>query len=84
MTVRSLAGFAVRAEHPTGSKALRAEPYAAQAEAGNVVLLEAAWNGTYLDELCSFPYGKNDDQVDASSGAFNRLVTPRGAYSYAY
>ena len=73
-SIRNLAGFSVHAERPTGDKAVRAEPLAAQAEAGNVLLLQGAWNAAYIDELCSFPYGAHDDQVDASSGAFGRLA----------
>lgn len=74
MTIARLAGFNVRAERPTGDKATRAEPFAAQCEAKFVRLVKATWNDAYLDELCGFPFGKYDDQVDASSGAFNNLV----------
>jgi predicted phage terminase large subunit-like protein len=73
-TVRQLAGFPVYAEPSTGSKEVRAEPFAAQAEAGNVRLVRGPWNGEYIEELCSFPNGRNDDQVDGSSGAFNHLA----------
>lgn len=72
-TVRNLAGFIVRAESVTGSKEVRAEPYAAQCEAGNVRLLRGSWNSSYIEELASFPNGAFKDQVDASSGAFNKL-----------
>jgi len=86
-TVRNLAGFTVHADRPTGDKALRAEPYAAQAEAGNVRILSGAWNAAYLNELCSFPTGTYADQVDASSGAFAKLTTrqygPPGMVRYA-
>jgi predicted phage terminase large subunit-like protein len=68
------AGYKIRAERETGSKGTRAEPFAAQCEAGNVSLLRAPWNEAFIDELCSFPQG-SDDQVDASSGAFNALVS---------
>lgn len=73
-TIRNLAGFAVKAERVTGDKALRAEPFAAQCEAGNVRLVRGAWNTAYLHELTSFPAGSNDDQVDGSSGAFSKLA----------
>lgn len=73
-TIRNLAGFSVRAERPSGDKATRAEPLAAQLEAGNVTLKRGVWNNAYIDELCSFPNGRHDDQVDASSGAFNKLA----------
>lgn len=74
---RDLAGFSIRHEHPTGSKEVRADPYAAQCEAGNVVLMRGAWNRKYIEELCGFPNAKHDDQVDASSGAFGKLAVKR-------
>lgn len=73
-TVRMLAGFNVYLDRVTGSKEIRAEPFAVQCEAGSVKLRRADWNAEYLDELSSFPTGMNDDQVDASSGAFNKLA----------
>jgi len=73
-SVRNLAGFTVHVETVTGDKATRLAPFAAQAEAGNVSLLRGAWNGVYLDELTAFPNGANDDQVDGTSGAFNKLT----------
>lgn len=73
-TVRNLAGFDIRTERVTGDKATRAGPFAAQCEAGNVTMVEAPWNIPYLDELASFPFGKYKDQIDSSSGAFNKLV----------
>lgn len=78
-SVRNLAGFRVSAEKVTGEKATRAMPFAAQCEASNVKLVQGAWNGPFLDELCSFPYGAHDDMVDAAAAAFNRLALPRGA-----
>jgi len=75
-TIRSLAGWTVRAERVTGDKLSRAQPLAAQCEAGNVKLVRGPWNAAYLDELTMFPNGRNDDQVDASSGAFAKLVRP--------
>jgi predicted phage terminase large subunit-like protein len=77
-SIRNLAGFYVTAEKVTGDKATRAMPWAAQCEAGNVRIVRGAWNAAFLDELCSFPYGAHDDQVDAGSAAFNRLaLAPR-------
>ncbi len=73
-TTRNLAGFRVVAQRSTGDKTTRAEPFADQAEAGNVKIVRAPWNTGYINELTTFPNGANDDQVDASSGAFNRLA----------
>lgn len=78
-TIKNLAGFSVYSEHPTGDKVVRAEPFAAQCGAGNVKLLDAPWNGAYINELISFPSGKYKDQVDASSGAFNKLALQKSS-----
>jgi predicted phage terminase large subunit-like protein len=75
-TIRNLAGFSARSERATGDKAVRAEPYSVQVEAGNVLLLKGAWNQTFIDEHKSFPVGKYKDQIDAASGAFNKLAQP--------
>jgi predicted phage terminase large subunit-like protein len=72
-TIKLLAGYSIRAHKVTGDKVTRADPFAAQAEAGNVKIVAGAWNADWLDELCSFPEGKHDDQVDASAGAFSKL-----------
>lgn len=77
--VAMLAGWKARAEPETGDKTTRAEPFSVQCEAGNVYLIAADWNESYLDELCLFPGGSFKDQVDASSGAFGRLVTAKRA-----
>jgi predicted phage terminase large subunit-like protein len=73
-SIRNLAGFSVRADRVTGDKVSRAGPFAAQAEAGNVKLVRGVWNQDYLEELCAFPLAALKDQVDASSGAFNKLA----------
>ena len=74
-TIRNLAGYKVFADKVTGSKEVRAEPFAAQVQGGNVWLIAGPWQRQYLDELEQFPSGKFRDQVDASTGAFNRLVS---------
>jgi len=78
-TVRNLAGYSIRAERATGDKAVRAEPYSVQVEAGNVKVLAGAWNKDFIDEHKTFPVGKYKDQIDAASGAFNKLAQPAGA-----
>jgi len=85
-TVTELAGYDVHAEPVTGSKVVRANPFAAQCEVGNVKLIAGPWNAAYLDELCAFPDGPHDDQVDASSGAFAKLAVVQyetGSMKYA-
>lgn len=80
-SIQNLSGFTVHAYPATGDKETRALPFAAQCEAGNVRLVRGPWNAAYLDELCAFPNGTHDDQVDASSGAFNRLNFGRSGWA---
>jgi predicted phage terminase large subunit-like protein len=80
--VQDLAGWTVKAKRPTGSKTVRASPLATQAEHGHVYLVNSGpiedgldpWIEPFLDELCTFPNGSHDDQVDAAADAFNELA----------
>lgn len=69
-----LSGFRVHALPVTGSKITRAEPFAAQVNAGNVAMVRAGWNRALIDELTTFPFATHDDQVDALSTAFAALI----------
>jgi len=80
-TIRNLAGYSIRSDRPTGDKAVRADPYSVQVNVGSVFLLTAVWNKDYVDELKDFPFSTYADQVDASSGAFNKLARKRVAGS---
>jgi predicted phage terminase large subunit-like protein len=71
--VKALRGFSAFGDPATGSKEVRAEPFAAQCAVGNVFLVRAGWNDAYIDELAAFPRGRFDDQVDGSSGAFSKV-----------
>ena len=73
-SIQGLAGFVVYAERPTGDKVFRADSYSVQVNNGGVQLLKAPWNHDFLEEHRFFPFGTYKDQVDASSGAFNKLV----------
>jgi predicted phage terminase large subunit-like protein len=77
-TNKLLAGFDVHSVHSTGSKVVRASPFAAQCQAGNVYIVNAPWNEDWLKEMEQFPTGKYDDQVDSGAGAFNKLALMRG------
>ena len=74
LTIRNLQGFTIHADRVTGNKLTRASPLAAQAEAGNVYLIEANWNEAFLSEAHSFTgaAGNICDQIDAASGSFNQ------------
>jgi predicted phage terminase large subunit-like protein len=75
-----LQGFDFRGIRATGSKALRANPFAAAAESGNVKIVAGSWNSQYLDELEMFQgLDERNDLTDASSGAFNDLARPKAS-----
>lgn len=74
--VSRLQGFRVVALPVSGDKATRAGPAASQVNVGNVSMVQAPWNAPLIAELRSFPAGREDDQVDALSDAFNALVSP--------
>src|SRR5690606_39757667 len=87
--VQMLAGYTVKAEPVSGSKEVRADPFAAQVNAGapgdpgNVALVRAAWNGPYGEVLRGFPNGTHDDDVDASADASTEIA-PGGGYSLTF
>lgn len=81
--IRMLAGHIVYPDKPSGDKRVRAEPFAAQCGGGNVSFLynekTAVWFDDYVEEFLAFPSGPYKDQVDATSGAFNKLTA--GSFS---
>lgn len=80
-----LHGYALFGYPVDKDKVTRALPFAARLSAGNVSVLNTHWTNDYLDEMCSFPNGTNDDQVDASSGAWAMIGSSSvaGALNYA-
>lgn len=68
-----LAGHTAKADKVNQDKVTRADPLASQAEVGNVKIVKAGWNKAFKGELKVFPNGRNDDQADGASGAFNKL-----------
>lgn len=73
-TTINLAGFRIYTDRVTGDKAVRAEPYSIQVEAGNVKILLADWNQDFIDEHKNFPVGTFKDQIDAVAGGFNKIA----------
>jgi predicted phage terminase large subunit-like protein len=83
---RDLVKFAPQFHKPSGhgDKVARSEHFAAQWQSGNVRLVRGAWNKTLIDEFAAFPdEDVNDDQVDAVSCAFNKLVLHAPQKSFA-
>lgn len=71
--IKMLAGFSVVAVKESGSKESRAEPFAAQWQAGNVDVVAGSWTETLLGQYEAFPESKFKDLVDAGANAFNEL-----------
>ncbi len=71
---RELAGYTVKGYNVVKDKVARANPWLAQAEAGNFYLIRGPWNKGFLDEVEQFPLGNHDDRVDMTSGGVEMVV----------
>lgn len=74
LVTQALAGHNVTWSLESGDKTLRAEGIAAQINVGNVDMVRGSWNTRFVDQLRTFPGGVNDDQVDALSRAYTKLM----------
>lgn len=79
-TARQFMGYRVYFDRPTGGKFVRADPFAARVDKGDVQMVEGAWNDEYVDELDAADPDERAanqvlDQMDISSGGYNWLVT---------
>lgn len=77
--IRSLRSFipGIVPEEPRGGKMERAHAITPFWEGGNVYLPApeiCPWVSEYIEELAAFPNGKNDDDVDMTTQAVNRLL----------
>ena len=66
---------------PLGGKISRVNAISPAIESGHVFLpdpAKAAWVTDYIDQWVSFPNGKNDDMVDATSQALARMIYSSG------
>lgn len=73
-TNRLLMGFPAKFETVTGDKPSRSEPLESACQGGMVYLLKGAWNEAFIEECVAFDRGRYDDQVDAASGAYSKLL----------
>ncbi len=70
---RQLVNRAFQAVKVDNDKFTRALGWANRAEEGKVYLVRGAWIDEFLDEVCVFPGGAHDDQVDAVSLAVQMM-----------
>lgn len=73
----TLANTHIRGIHVDKDKLARALPWAARAEAGKIKLVQGSWINEFLNEVCAFPNGTHDDQVDTVSGGVQMIAAPR-------
>lgn len=66
-----LRGYSMSLHPIQGDKFTRALAVMTRVNQGRVKMVKGPWNKAFLDELKLFPTGRNDDQVDAFSGAYN-------------
>lgn len=79
-TQRRNPGYRVRLDRVTGAKEVRAEEYEVQVEAHTVKLVRGPWNKQFLDRHEGWPTAILKDEVDAASGAFNKLEEEKGVF----
>ena len=77
-TIRNLRGFNVVADKVTGAKEVRAEPFIAQVQSGNVYYVAGSWSHGFLTEAEAWPHGRYRDQIDAAVGAYAWLIKEPG------
>lgn len=53
----------------------RWDAFSTQVNAGNVYYVDCPWVKDYIEEMRFAPFASHDDQMDASAGAFNMLVS---------
>ncbi|HWQ32556.1 MAG TPA: phage terminase large subunit [Blastocatellia bacterium] len=70
-----LAGIDAVGVPARGDKLERARPLATQCQVRNIRLKRAAWNDAFLNHMHAIPDGPHDDIMDATSGAFDELVS---------
>ncbi|MBL8181309.1 MAG: phage terminase large subunit [Blastocatellia bacterium] len=72
-----LGRFAFRQVNVRGDKLTRALAWLNLAEEGKLRLVRGPWIDGFVDEVCRFPHGRHDDQIDAISIAVEMLSVKR-------
>lgn len=72
--IKLLHGYTVTFRIDSGDKVVRARPFFAQVNAGNVAMVRGHWNDDLKHELRLVPAGQYKDQMDACSGAYIELL----------
>ncbi len=76
--MRLLSAYKFQGEKATGPPEVRASPFLAKVEAGQVDIVKGQWNEAFTEELDGFPDADHDDQIISGALAYNKLV--KGLY----
>lgn len=68
-----LHGYSIQGYPVDTDKVTRALSFVGRLQSKQMHALNRHWATAYIEELCSFPKGAHDDQVDATSGAWAML-----------
>lgn len=71
--MRGLAGLPCEERSAKGDKTTRADPLAAQCNAGNVDICDTPGTRGFVEQALIFPNGAHDDRVDSSASALAEL-----------
>ncbi len=69
-----LRSYVFKGERATGPIEVRAGPFTAAIEAGNVYMVKAEWNDLLKEEFNGFPDAEWDDQMIAGALGYNKLL----------
>ena len=73
-------GRPIEAIRVDADKFTRALTWSGLAEDGKVILVQGTWIDEFIEEVCGFPDGEHDDQVDAVSLAVRMLSRRKGRF----
>ena len=83
-TESSVRRYPLREVQVQADKLTRSLAWLNLAEAGKVFLVRGPWIDEFVDEVCRFPSGKHDDQVDAISIAVSMLTNAVDKRAYGF
>lgn len=73
----------VRSEAPKEDKITRLHRVSPKIEAGRVYLHEGPWNESFIEQVCTFPNGEHDDELDCLVAAIMRELMTDNSFDYA-
>jgi predicted phage terminase large subunit-like protein len=79
MVAKASPGVKVFTLPNSGSKAVRADPLAAEVNADRVRMVRGSWNAVLRREFLDFPNGQHDDIVDGVACAHARVTRGKDA-----